>query len=144
MDHELPKNWVGGVCIRDGKILLIHRINKERLFVHEYFVFPGKDVDEDESLEDALAASFKEISINVQLLEILYTKGEEGDEQEFYYQCKHLLGELPSTTVETNEKGEETQYFTPMWIGLHELDELIVYPEEVKNLLLENSSGAAE
>ena len=41
MNEEFQKKWVGGICIKDGKVLLIHRINKERLFNKEYFIARG-------------------------------------------------------------------------------------------------------
>jgi hypothetical protein len=34
------------------------------------------------------------------------------------------------------EEGE--QVYTPLWVDLSDIDELIVYPESVKNLILEN------
>jgi ADP-ribose pyrophosphatase YjhB (NUDIX family) len=137
MDEEIKKQWVGGVCTKDEKVLLIHRINKERILDQEYFVFPGKIVEDNESLEDALIDSFKELSISVKIGELLYSKDDEGDEAESYYACSYIAGELRATTTKNNEEGKTVQFFTPMWVSLNELEELIVYPESVKEILLE-------
>lgn len=139
MNEEIQKRWVGGVCVNDGKVLLIHRINKERVLDQEYFVFPGNMVEDDESLEDALLATFADLSITVKIGELFYSKDEDGDESEYYYTCSYLLGE--PEMVPQDQDLEETsalQFFTPMWVSLNELEELIVYPETVKEQLLES------
>ncbi len=44
------------IIIRDGKILLIHRIKNGQ----EYFVFPGGGIIEHENAEDAVVREIKE------------------------------------------------------------------------------------
>ncbi len=131
--------WVGGICIKDDKVLLIHRINNEIDLNKEYFVFPGKNLQGDETLEIALEKSFKDFSITTKLGELLYSKEDDVDDQEYYYMCDYILGEpaLTSGSNEAKEMEEGTQIYTPMWIALSEIDNLIVYPETVKMLLLE-------
>lgn len=134
MVEDYQKKWVGGVCIQDNKILLIHRINKERLFNQEYFVFPGRNIEDDESVEGALHEIFGECGITIETGDVFYSK-EDVDESEYFYLCTYLLGNLlvpPATEVSS-----ESQFFTPMWISLSELDELIVHPESIKELILE-------
>lgn len=133
MEDNFPKKWVGGICIQENKVLLIHRINKERLFHQEYFVFPGRTVAEDESIEKALIKEFEEISLTVTLGELLYTHND--DEEEYYYFCSYILGELALPEIQEGE--DQKQFYTPMWIPINELDELIIYPESVKELLQE-------
>ena len=133
------KIWVGGICIKNDQVLLVHRINNETDFNKEYFVFPGKEVEGDENIEDALKSAFEDFSISVQLENLLYSKEDELDDQEFFYICKYLLGE-PHVQKESNEAKEMEkgkQIYTPMWVKISELDELVVYPESVKTLILE-------
>lgn len=134
------KRWVGGICIKNNQVLLVHRINNDVDFNKEYFVFPGKEVEGDESLESALKSAFEDFSITVALEDLLYSKEDESDDQEFYYLCKYLLGE-PRVQIESNEAKEMEegrQVFTPIWVEISDLDDLIVYPESVKALILED------
>ncbi len=134
------KDWVGGVCINDGKVLLIHRINNELPVKKEYFVFPGKDVAQDETIESALEKAFTDFSLTVSLQGLIYSKEDEIDGSEYYYQCDYILGE-PAVIANCNEAKEmETgeQVFIPIWVKLSELEPLIVYPESVKDKILED------
>jgi len=139
MKNDIPKRWVGGICVRDSKILLVYRIDKDKIPDQEYFVFPGKMLAGDESLETALCSAFKDMSITVKLNALLYSKEDPTDESEYYYTCEHILGE-PSFIATSDEVAlmkDGRQVFTPMWVPLHELDELIVYPESLKAKLLD-------
>lgn len=140
MEDTIQKRWVGGICIKDGAVLLIHRINKEKLFHQEYFIFPGKSVEEDESLESALIAYFESISMKVTLGDLLYSKEEvsEDEESEYYYYCAYQSGE-PQLLLTEEEVAEsnETQQYKPLWVALKDIDELIVYPESIKAILEE-------
>ena len=136
MNDTIPKRWVGGVCIKDGAVLLIHRINKERVHNQEYFIFPGRYVQEDETLEEAITDHFHAMSVTAKLRKSIYSKGEGSDETEDYYLCEYLFGEAVISSKLKDDYAESgEQYYTPLWIPLGELDELIVYPEEVKRLV---------
>jgi hypothetical protein len=136
-EENMSKKWVGGICVNDGKVLLIHRINKKSGFNKEYFVFPGKTVEDDQALEQAFLESFKNISITVKLGELLYSK---DDELEYYYLSEYITGEpsFIATSVEAKEMEEGGHVYIPMWVELSELDDLIVYPESVKALILDS------
>ncbi len=134
------KDWVGGVCINDGKVLLIHRINNELPVKKEYFVFPGKDVSQDETIETAVEKAFADFSITISLQGLVYSKEDEINGSEYYYQCDYVLGE-PAVIAGSNEAIEmETgdQVFIPIWVPLTELNDLVVYPESVKEKILED------
>lgn len=133
MDEDAIR-WAGGICIRNGKVLLIYRINKERDFNQEYFVFPGDSVLGDESIEVSVIAQFDAIGITIKLGEIFYAKEEVTDESEYYYLCEYVRGE---PVKNKDQEENESQFYTPMWISLEEIDDLIVYPESVKHLLIE-------
>ncbi len=139
MNDNLPVKWVGGICIKEGNILLIHRINKEKDFNQEFFVFPGGIVRDDESIEDALVREVDEASIKVKVGELFFTTEEdENDDADYYYQCEYLMGE-PALSMKSDEADimeDGNQMYTPMWVPLSELDDLIVYPETVKNKVL--------
>jgi ADP-ribose pyrophosphatase YjhB (NUDIX family) len=133
--EELEQRWVGGICIHDDKILLIHRINKERDFNQEYFVFPGNHVDDDKSLEKTILSEFENMSIMVDVQDLFYAKEDILDESEYYYLCEYKGGELTILEIPTEDGEEQLQFYTPLWIPIAELDELVLYPESVKNLL---------
>lgn len=130
MAEDIKKIWAGGVCVRNNNVLLIHRINNERLFNKEYFIFPGKEVSQDESIEQALVEEFEKIGLTIKTTERIYEK-EGVEETEYYYLCEHLLGEPTMTT----EDSSESQFFTPLWIPINELDELMIHPESIKEVL---------
>lgn len=134
------QGWVGGVCIKDNQVLLIHRINNEVDFNKEYFVFPGKKLQGDETLELALTKAFKDFSITIELRDLLYSKGDDVDDLEYYYICKYIFGE-PALTPESDEAREMEkgmQVYTPIWVKVSEIEDLIIYPESVKIAILEN------
>lgn len=137
--EQLPEHFAGGICIKDGNILLIYRINKERSFHQEYFVLPGAIVHEDESIEEAVKREFNDVSMTVRVGDLFYeSAGDESDDKEFYYLCDYITGSpelsMYSNEAEIMKQGE--QFYTPMWVPLSELEELIVYPESVKNKIL--------
>ena len=140
MIDDIPKKWVGGICIKEDSVLLIYRINREKDFNQEYFVFPGGDVGADESIESALTREFSEASIKVKPGDLFYSSEDDGnDDAVYYYLCEYVFGE-PSfieKSVEVAAMQEGMQLYTPMWIPIRELDDLIVYPESVKSKLLE-------
>jgi len=139
MNTDIPKRWVGGICVHNNKILLVYRIDKEKTPDQEYFVFPGKLLAGDESLETALCSAFKETSLTVKLKDLLYSKEDPTDDSEYYYTCEYILGE-PSFIATSDEVAlmkDGRQVFTPMWVPLEGIDNLILYPESVKVALLE-------
>ncbi len=138
-EGENIKSWVGGVCIKGNQLLLIHRINNDVSINKEYFVFPGKEVAGDETIDIALKKAFEDFSMTIQLGELLYSKDDDIHEVEHYYLCEHILGE-PAVAPESNEAKEMedgSQVYIPMWVPLSELENLIVYPESVKMKILE-------
>lgn len=143
MNEDIPKKWVGGICVKDGNVLLIYRINKEKDFNQEYFVFPGGTVAANESLEDTLVREFDEASIKVTLGDLFYsTEEDDNDEADYYYLCNYILGEplLTNKSDEVDIMETGNQVYTPMWVPISDLDDLIVYPESVKEKILEELS----
>jgi ADP-ribose pyrophosphatase YjhB (NUDIX family) len=135
--NEDRKKWVGGICIKDGAVLLVHRLNKERLHNQEYFIFPGLSVPDDESMEEALEDHFRTISLKVELRDLFYENEtpDEDEESEYYYICDYLSGEPDPTALDKDIT--DGQHYTLVWVFLEDLEELIVYPETVKEMLIE-------
>ncbi len=143
MNDDIPKKWVGGICVKNESVLLIYRINKEKEFNQEYFVFPGGQVEGDESIEDTLIREFKESSVTAGIGELFYSTEEDiNDEADYYYTCNYVMGEPSLSEASRNQTIMEdgNQIYTPMWVPLRELEELIVYPETVKNKVIEELS----
>ncbi len=145
MNEETPKRRAECICIHEGKLLLIHRINKENIIKQEYFIFPGGLVDEDESIENALIQETEdETSVKVSLGELLHSEEENQDgEEENYYFCDYILGEpkLKEGSEEYDQHMKGRQLYTPMWVPLELIEDLIIYPETVKMLILEKIQG---
>lgn len=138
MEDDTIKRWVGGICIHDNKVALIYRINKERLFHQEYFVFPGNYVEGDENIENTLVQEFSTLSLTVKLGDFFYSTNENEDETEEYYLCDYVFGE-PSLLQNKSQNEDDKQFYTAMWVSISELEEMIVYPETVKEKIIERS-----
>ena len=134
MQEELEKKWVGGICINDGQVLLIHRVNKKQVFNSEYFIFPGEMVEEDQTIEQALLEEFKKVGITVAVEDLIYEHTED-ETIEYYHLCRQISGRFEQTTREYLEEGH-IQKFTPVWVRIKDLDDLIVYPETLKDKLI--------
>ena len=131
---------VGGVCIYDNKILLMHRINLEKVVgEQEYYVIPDGGVEENETVEQAVVRELdEETSIVVSVKELILHKEEIGKD-EYYYMCKYVSGE-PKLREDTNEFEEMKQgvhFYKPMWLALSEINNVTIYPLEVKDILVE-------
>lgn len=141
MLEELTNKWAGGICIKNDSILLIYRINRERDFHQEYYVFPGGKVEGDESIEKTILKEFDEVSVKVSMGELFHTN-EDGEDGEYYYICEHIIGEpaLTKRSNETEAMEEGEQFYSPVWVPLSDLEALIVYPETVKNKVISELS----
>ena len=134
MDED-TKRLAGGICIRNGAILLVHRINKERDFNQEYFIFPGGPVRGGTNIETTLLQEFRDLSIQVTLGSMMCAIEKNEDEEiECYYICNYISGELPLNPTISAE--DMQQFYTPMWVPLKEIDDLMLYPEVIKDMVV--------
>ncbi len=128
------KTRVRAVIIKDGKILLIHRIKECR----EYWVFPGGGIEEtDESKQKAVEREcLEEIGVNVGVGDLF---AEEKNDQavEFFYRCEILSGEVGTG------KGPEFQFgsgykgtYELQWIDILKLHGFDVKPEAIKEKIM--------
>lgn len=117
------------VIIKDDKILLMYRVNKDK----KYYCFPGGEPEEGETPKQTAVREVKEeTTLDVTLGELL-CEVEETDSRGgigYYYLCTGFTG-----TAELS--GEEKGFSCPenlyelQWVDMDKLDDLVVYPEEV-------------
>jgi mutator protein MutT len=131
----------GAICIHEGQILLMHRINLERAVGdQEYYVIPGGGVEEGESVEQAVVREAdEETTIKLEVGELFLKRDLPNENrEEFYYICKYVSGE-PSLRENTNEFEEMklgVHFYKPMWVTITEIKNITLYPAEVKEKLL--------
>lgn len=143
-DKKYDRVRASGICIRDEKILLIHRINSElEKGRDEYYLIPGGGVESNEKVEDAVIREMKEeTSLDVTLGELFYELEDFDGEGKFLkyiaYMCEYVSGEakLAEDSVEAIEMKEGKQFFKPVWIPLSELPDIILYPKPIKSELI--------
>ncbi len=125
------KHRAVAIIIKNGKILLIHRIKNKR----EYFVFPGGGIEENETKDGALQREVKEeLNLDVKSKELIF-QIKNGDHQEFYFLIKSFLGEVRLGGEEKETMNENNQYHL-IWFKLKEAFSLKdLFPKEARNKL---------
>lgn len=133
------RNVVRAIIIENARLLALGRVKNGE----KYWVFPGGGVDEGETNEIALARECKEeLGLEVEVLERMFetvflNKGF-GEQQEYFYECKILGGQLG--TGDGEEYQENSHYqgtYEPVWIELSDLPNLDLRPLEMKKRLLD-------
>lgn len=127
------------IIIEQDKILLINRIKGN----DSYWVIPGGAVESDESHEQAVKREcLEELGVKIEVqkffLQRLGDKKEIEDQQEFFYLCNIVDGQIgtgqgPEFQAGTRYKGE----YRIKWIELKYLPEINLKPEEVKNKIIQ-------
>lgn len=133
----MPRFRSAGIVIKGGKILLMHRIKNGK----EYYVFPGGGVEPDETNEQAaIREVFEETSIKVGIKKLLYHNVYDDDTEQFFYLCKYLSGEpkLGNSNEAETMKNDPGNIYDPCWYELKLLFQLLLYPLEVRDLLLQD------
>lgn len=122
---------VAAVIIKDGKILLIHRIKNGQ----EYYVFLGGGVKEGESLEEALAREVKEeLTLDIKLFKQIFNIINQGRE-EYYFLVENYDG-VPQLNGEEKERMNENNQYIPVWIKLSKAISMSnLYPKEAREKL---------
>ncbi len=119
---------VGVAVIKDGKLLLMHRVKKG----HEYYCFLGGHQDPGETAEQTAIRELKEeATIDVVLDKVLCEIDEpDGRGKGIYYLCTQFTGTPKLGGPELERNSVENSY-TLEWVELEKLSELTVYPEAV-------------
>ncbi len=124
------------ILVKGDEVLLIYRKN-----VKEYFVFPGGGVEDGESVEQAVIREMQEeTTIDVSINKLLYHHIYDDGTQQFFYLCDYVKGE-PKLREDSEEKMkmlEGKDFYEPLWIKIEKLSTMLVYPLEVRDLLIED------
>lgn len=131
------------IILRDDQVALIKRQNKN----HHYFVFPGGGVEAGETIKEAVLREVKEETcMKVAISKLIYHHHYIGHSDQYFYLCEHLEGEpkLGNFNEKQDMAKNEDQWYEPKWIGLNELNKLLVYPLEIRDWLLEDVNNSFE
>ena len=125
------------VIIHEEKLLLIWRKYSGK----EYYVFPGGGVEDNETVEQAVLREVKEeTSLEVKIDKLLYHHHYINDSDQYFYLCTYISGE--PLLGDANEKMAMEKnlgdLFEPIWIEIIQLKNLLIYPLEIRDWLIED------
>ncbi|MFA6296995.1 MAG: NUDIX domain-containing protein [Candidatus Paceibacterota bacterium] len=126
-----------GLILKEDKILLNHRINHGK----EYFSFPGGGQEAGETLEQTALREIKEeTSISANIGKLVYHIVWDNGIENYYYVCDYLEGEpkIAETSEEFEAMKSGVQHFGPAWVPVANLPETLLYPLEIKDLLIKD------
>jgi mutator protein MutT len=124
------------ILIKGDEVLLIYRKNEK-----EYFVFPGGGVEEGETIEEAVIREMlEETTMEVKINKLLYHHIYDNDTEQYFYLCDYVSGEpkLDENSEEKEKMLEGKDFYDPKWIKIKELKNMLVYPLEIRDLLIED------
>ena len=89
------RNRVGGVYVKDNKMLLVHRIREVDGDIREYYVIPGGGVEEGEDFNTALLREIKEeIGVDVVKYSDNVVYSLEDKDNHYYYEIYDINGKI--------------------------------------------------
>lgn len=124
------------ILIKEDEVLLIHRKNEK-----EYFVFPGGGVEEGETIEEAVIREMlEETTMEIKINKLLYHHIYDNDTEQYFYLCDYISGEpkLDENSEEKVKMLEGKEFYDPKLIKIKELKNMLVYPLEIRDLLIED------
>ncbi len=127
------------VVIDNNKVLLIHRKCEGK----EYYVFPGGGVEKNESVQEAvLRELFEETTLKAEIDRLLYTHGYNDNSEQYFYLLKNHSGtpKLHEESIE-NKRNSEKDFYEPMWVNLAKLNQLRLYPLEIRDWFIEDTKN---
>ncbi len=133
----MKRNRAVAIIVNDQNIVLIHRIEDGK----EYYIFPGGGVEPGETVEQAVVREVREeTSLEVTTDKLLYHHMLDDDTEHFFYLCTYTSGDLK--LGEGNELQEmresEKHFYNPVWCSIETLPQLLLYPLEIRDWLLED------
>jgi ADP-ribose pyrophosphatase YjhB (NUDIX family) len=127
------------IIIKDGRILLIHRIKNNK----EYYVLPGGGIEEGESPEEAVIRELKEeTNLDIRINSLLWTYEENVNGEKrpgHYFLIKKFEGNLRLGSLELGRQSKNNQYSFE-WILINKINNILMYPEDIKEKILERFS----
>jgi len=130
---------VGAIIFEGNSIVLIKRVTQERI----YWVFPGGEIDEGESKEEALVRECREeLGIDVEtkkfftaISHIVYGK----KQREYFFLCERLRGKI-GTGTGPEFSGDKKYYYRGTYevqqVPTEKIKDLNLLPEAVKKLVV--------
>jgi 8-oxo-dGTP diphosphatase len=128
---------VRGILVDKGIITLLKRVKKSET----YYVFPGGDVEEDESVKQALKRELKEeLGIDVNIRKLLVKKRfDRGktEQIEYFYICEKTGGKIGTGECPEFQPGNEYDgTHEVVQFPINKIKTLRFLPEEVKESAL--------
>ncbi len=131
---------VRAILIDNGKIILIKRVKKDRV----YYVFPGGGVEKGETLVQALQREMREeLGVNVSVGKLFakrpFNKPGSGiDQMEYFYSCKIVSGNLGTGDGPEYQPGGDYEGTREVvQLPLSTINELNLLPLDIRDLLIE-------
>jgi|SRR3989344_2581475 len=122
------------ILIHDNNVLLMYRINQDK----KYYIFPGGGIDAGETHREALEREcMEETSIKIKPGRLLYEVDWDHATKQFFWACSYIEG-IPALG-DFNEREamkDGTQFYDPQWIPTSQLKELLIYPLEIRDLII--------
>ncbi len=120
-------------CKSKDKILLIKRVKKEL----QYWVVPGGGLESGESFEQAAKREmFEEIGYCVEKLTEGITISREASIEKYYFTSVDDTYNFVIQGEEAERNTKSNQYVLE-WVAVDKIKEINLFPEELKNLILE-------
>lgn len=126
-----------GIIIHNNQLLLMYR-KKDEL---EYYTFPGGTIETNETPPTAAIREItEETSLHTNINRLLYSLDIISDhhvQHEYFYLCHYISGNiaLPKDSIEF-ARSHDKNYYEPMWIPIHLVEQLKLYPLEIKEQLI--------
>lgn len=124
-----------GAIVKNGSILLIHRIKNGR----EYFILPGGSMEDGESGEQTLIRELQEeASVTVEIIKKMGEFFNNFDNRTHrVYLCKIVRGAVRLGGPEADRHNDDNKYLLE-WHPITKLKEIPLVPTEAKDLILSN------
>ena len=129
----------GVILINNQKIALIERVRDTK----HYFVFPGGQVDEGESLKDAaIREALEELGLSVQI-EKLAAIVHFQNEIQYYYVVNNLSGKFGSGTGPemVGKYPPENGTYKAVWLPIENLNKFTILPPPLCKLIIQYKNG---
>jgi len=119
----------GAIIIKNGKAALIKRVREDRV----YYIFPGGQIEDGESIEEACIREIKEelgydIIPKEMVLDIIF-----NDNHQYYFTCEITGGEFGTGNgLEFSGTLPESHgTYEPVWIDINEFENYDIRPIEL-------------